>query len=96
MSSSLVSRKNAENWDTEAALGHQKSSSKSEESLGSLGGGSEDFIMDGKKAQGVTVETSYQVTSEDIEKGDFQQGWRYGGMGGGASKASVHAAPVDE
>jgi hypothetical protein len=96
MSSSLVSRKDAENWDTEAALGHQKSSSKSEESFGSLGRGSEELIMDGRKTQGVTVETTYQVTTEDIEKGDFKQGWTYGGMGGGASKASVHATQVDD
>jgi len=95
MSSSLVTRKNTGNWDTEAGLGHQKNNSKSAESLGSSGAGSEEFIMDGKKAHGVTVQTSYQVITENV-KGEYEEGWRYGGMGGGASKASVHATPVDE
>lgn len=68
-------------------MGHQKSSSKSQESLGSLAG-SEEFIIDGKKVEGVKVETTYHVTSEDA---DAEQGWGYDGMrGGGASKASVH------
>ena len=74
-------------------MGHQKSRSHSKESLGSLAG-SEEFIIEGKK--GVTVETTFQVTSENVETGDSEHGWRYGGMGGGASKASVRAQPVDE
>jgi len=94
MSSSHISKnKNGKNWDTEAAMGHQKSSSHSKESLGSLAG-SEEFIIEGKK--GVTVETTYQVTTEDVEKGESGDGWGYGGVGGGASKASVRAHPTTE
>jgi hypothetical protein len=96
MTSSHTSKnKNGKNWDMEPAMGRQKSSSHSKESLGSLAG-SDDFIIDGKR-EGVTVETTYQVTTEDIEKGDgIDDGWRYGGMGGGASKASVRAHPSNE
>ncbi|TVY33395.1 hypothetical protein LSUB1_G007291 [Lachnellula subtilissima] len=70
-----------------------KNRSHSKESLGSLAG-SEEFIIEPRKR--VTVETTFQITSEDLEKVDSEQGWGIGGVGVGASKASVEAQAVDD
>ena len=53
-----------------------------------------DFIIQGTdKSEGVTVSTSYQVVSEDLEKGEMAEGWQYGN--GGSRKVSVHARRTD-
>ena len=92
LASSRTSKSKKRNWDEEADIGDQKLEAKSEMSLeqrASMGGDSREFIIQQpeKEMVGVTVQTSYQVSSEDADKGAQ---WQYG-MGGGSSKASVHA-----
>jgi hypothetical protein len=91
-SSSRTGKVKNRTWDEEADIEDQKTDSKSEMSLGqrpSMGGDSREFIIQGhvKEAVGVTVSTSFQVSTEDAGKAAQ---WHYG-VGGGSSKASVHA-----
>lgn len=92
-SSSKSSKKSQNDWDVEANVSDQKTvDSKSEMSFerrSSTGGDSMEFIIQGieKDMAGVTVSTTYQVSIEDANKAAQ---WNYG-MGGGSSRASVHA-----
>ena len=93
LSSSTRTMRDNGNWDAEAAIGHEKVDIKSEESLerrGSMGGDSREFIIRGKKKDGVTVLTTFQVKSEDVAEGHRTDRWQYG-LEGGITKASVHA-----
>ncbi|TVY85929.1 hypothetical protein LAWI1_G006651, partial [Lachnellula willkommii] len=57
------------NWNEGARSAQGKNRNHSKESLGSLAG-SQEYIIEPKN--GVMVETTYQVTSEDLEKADTE------------------------
>ncbi|CZR67962.1 related to integral membrane protein PTH11 [Phialocephala subalpina] len=101
---SLSGKKGGGTVDVEAGLERQKKGSKREDSLemvASTGMGSQEFIIQGKNdmGDGVIIETSYRVESEDegdgggvVGKGEGEgEGWRYGGSSWAVSKVTVHA-----
>ena len=93
LSSSRSGKNRNKVWDVEAVDGgDQKLDNRSELSSGrrgSTGGDSRELIIQGKEKEmvGVTVSTSYQVSTEEANKAVQ---WHYA-IGGGLSKASVHA-----